>query len=356
VKYRLTLGCLFVLSAVVFANEKPKAALLTPKEIAEGWILLFDGETAFGWKIVGDSKVENGELVLGGSKATTAECTTTFGEYRLHIDKVNGTITLPGNRRFETGPVDVVAKSSDSGAGKPIIISVAAGQVARLTGIKLQPQDLQSLFNGKDLTGWKRFDANPMRAKSEFSVTPEGCIHLKNGPGDLQTEKQFADFVLQIECFTNGAHLNSGVFFRCIPGQYQQGYESQIHNYFAAEPVRDYVIEDYDPNTNELKNKTKVKFTAYDYGTGAIYRRIPARGPAAKDREWFTMTIAAKGKHLATWVNGVQQTDWIDNRPVKDNARNGCKLEKGGISLQGHDKTTDLLFRNIRIEELTSMK
>ena len=36
----------------------------------------------------------------------------------------------------------------------------------------------------------------------------------------------------------------------------------------------------------------------------------------------------------------------------KDNARNGCRLEKGPISLQGHDPTTDLSFRNLRIAEL----
>ncbi|MGL1548972.1 3-keto-disaccharide hydrolase, partial [Vibrio parahaemolyticus] len=87
--------------------------------------------------------------------------------------------------------------------------------------------------------------------------------------------------------------------------------------------------------------------TAWDFGTGAIYRRVPARGPVSKDQEWFTMTIVANGKHLATWVNGIQQADYVDNRPVTNNARNGCKLEKGVISLQGHDKTTDLNFRNI---------
>ena len=64
------------------------------------------------------------------------------------------------------------------------------------------------------------------------------------------------------------------------------------------------------------------------------------------------MTVAAAGRHLATWVNGVQVVDWTDNRPLVNNARNGCRLEKGPISFQGHDPTTDLNFRNIRIGEL----
>jgi hypothetical protein len=74
----------------------------------------------------------------------------------------------------------------------------------------------------------------------------------------------------------------------------------------------------------------------------------------SKDNEWFTMTVAAQGRHLATWVNGVQVVDWIDNRPENDNARNGAKLAKGNVSLQGHDPTTDLSFRNIRIAELAA--
>jgi hypothetical protein len=240
--------------------------------------------------------------------------------------------------------------------GSPFPIKVAAGSSVRIRRLAVQPIDLRPLFNGKDLTGWKKFDANPVRAKSEFSVTAEGWIHLKNGPGDLQTVEQFADFILQVDCRTNGPHLNSGVFFRCIADLYQQGYEAQIHNHYTPEPKREYTIEEYDPQSNELKGKTKIKATAVDYGTGAIYRRIPARGEAAKDGEWFTMTVVANGRHLATWVNGIQQTDWIDNRPIKDNARNGCRLEKGAISLQGHDKTTDLYFRNIRIAELKKGK
>jgi hypothetical protein len=358
VKCPLALVCVVVLSTLAAADEERKPETLTPKEASDGWILLFDGETSFGWHIDGESKVENGELVLGGSKATTAWPTATPGEYQLHIDKVSGGSVVLGKKSttVRDSLVDMTVNTHSADTEGPFPLRVETGSVARIRGVKLKPLSMHALFNGKDLTGWKKFEANPGRAKSEFTVTENGEIHLKNGPGDLQTEGLYADFVLQIECFTNGPHLNSGVFFRCIPGQYQQGYESQIHNHFTSEPKREYVIEEYDPKTNELISKTKVKATAIDFGTGAIYRRVPARGPAAKDGEWFTMTIIANGRHLATWVNGVQQADWIDNRPLKDNARNGCRLEKGAISLQGHDKTTDLLFRNIRIAELPAAK
>jgi hypothetical protein len=223
----------------------------------------------------------------------------------------------------------------------------AGGKIA-LRNIKLRPHGLKPIFNGKDLTGWREFPGR----KSKFTVTPEGWIHVKNGPGDLQTEGQWDDFVLQIDCLSNGDHLNSGVFFRCRPNEYQNGYEAQIHNGFSAPPGKEYTIEEYDPTTHKLTGKTKARYTAIDYGTGAIYRRMPARFQAAKDHEWFTMTVVARGNHIATWVNGLQMVDWTDNRPQSDNARTGCKLGKGPISLQGHDPTTDLSFRNIRIAAL----
>jgi hypothetical protein len=66
--------------------------------------------------------------------------------------------------------------------------------------------------------------------------------------------------------------------------------------------------------------------------------------------------VVARGNHFATWVNGVQQVDWTDNRPPSDNARTGYRREAGHISIQGHDPTTDLSFRNLRIAALPSKK
>ena len=161
-------------------------------------------------------------------------------------------------------------------------------------------------------------------------MTPEGWLNVKDGPGDLQTEKQFADFIFQGECISNGKHLNSGIFFRCLPGQYQQGYEMQIRNQWEGD------------------DRTK----PVDFGTGAIYRRQPARKVVSTDGEWFGMTLIAHGRHISTWINGYPVVDWTDPRPENENARNGCKLGAGPFSIQGHDPTTDLSFRNLRIAEL----
>jgi hypothetical protein len=393
---RLLFAAALLASLPAFGADDPKADPLTPKEIADGTLRLFDGESTFGWTIDGEAAVADGCLILGGTKPTIARTNTHFGDFLVTFDYLGGgkdkggastefQIENPVLRRgvgkeytsypafmylptaraswlqasYEVRTVDGKRlEKGDNGVSRveckgeavgpfQVAFQVPAGVKLQLRNIRLRPLGLQSVFNGKDLTGWKEHPGK----KSKFTVK-DGVINLKDGPGDLQTEGQWADFVLQAECFSNGKHLNSGIFFRCLPGQYQQGYESQIHNGWLSEPSKEYTVETFDIETGKLTKSEKVKSAAMDYGTGAIYRRIPARKAVAKDGEWFTMTVAARGRHIATFINGIQVVDWTDTRPVKDNARNGCKLEKGNISIQGHDPTTDLSFRNIRIADL----
>ena len=62
---------------------------LTPAEIAEGWILLFDGETSFGWAARGEAQwiVADGELTTRpGSGAGMLATTTEFADFELKAD------------------------------------------------------------------------------------------------------------------------------------------------------------------------------------------------------------------------------------------------------------------------------
>jgi hypothetical protein len=191
--------------------------------------------------------------------------------------------------------------------------------------IKLKPLGGTSVFNGQNLSGWKEY---PEMA-SKFTVTPEGWINVKNGRGQLETERQYGDFALQLECISHAKNLNSGVFFRCLPGETMNGYECQIHNGYREGDRRRPV----------------------DCGTGGIFRRQDARLVAADDLEWFHLTLVADGNHMAAWVNGFQVSDWTDERSAHANPRNGRRDEPGTIMLQGHDPTTNLTFRNLRIAE-----
>ena len=70
------------------------------------------------------------------------------------------------------------------------------------------------------------------------------------------------------------------------------------------------------------------------------------------------MTLFVSGNHISSYVNGYLVADFTDMRPAAadKNARNGVRTDAGCIGLQGHDPTTDLSFRNIRIVELAPVK
>lgn len=354
----------------------------------EGWIRLFDGETLFGWKTTGnvDWQIEDHTIVAKSGEMGFLYTTTRFSDYVLRLqyrcpESTNSGIFLhmtpqptdpaqdcyevniaPSDNPFPTGSIvarqkvdppawqddwhqfeihvsgpDIVVKINDIVVNEfhdSSTAPLARGHIGlqhnegliEFRDIRLKPLHTQSLFNGVDLSGW----AILPDLDSEFSVTEAGELHISGGKGQIETESQFDDFVLQLECQTGAPGLNSGVFFRCIPGDFWMGYESQIqHEFIEGDRTR-----------------------PVDCGTGGIFRRQPARRIVADDQEWFTKTIIADGPHLAVWVNGYHVTDWVDAREAHENPRKGLRTAAGTIILQGHDPTTDLLFSNLRISPL----
>lgn len=382
----LTTLALLMSTSAAFADDKdePKPNTLTPKEIADGWILLFDGETTFGWEPQSDKdepkpnlSVKDGALVIKGTGGR-AECTLALaqfelhGEYRTAAKEAQLGLRLRSAQGTAHGSMSDKLRPKQAAEWRPLLLKVSSEETivtvdstnepgisiirgshvgkyfstvaldmdkgkdapVELRNLKLRPLAAKPLFTGKNLDGWKVNQADPKRAASKWDVTKDGELSVKNGPGDLVTEKEFDNFVLQFECKTLGKALNSGIFFRCIPGQYQNGYEAQVQNAYKDD------------------DRTKPA----DFGTGAIYRRIPARKVVSNDNEWFTMTVVANGKRISTWVNGYQTVDWLDDRKESDNPRQGYRAAKGPLSIQGHDPTTDILFRNIRVAELPAEK
>ncbi len=368
------------------AGSAAEPNILTPEEQSDGWLLLFDGSTMFGWRPAGDAdwKVADGAIQVSRGENCLLRTTTQFGNYILKVDfraaaETNSGIFLrtspqPQNVRADCYELNIAPpanpfptasfvqrQKADVDAVAPDVwhsFEVRAedgeftvqldGQIvleysdpqplgrgfiglqhnagpAAFRNIKLKPLGLKPLFNGQDLTGWIDAPNQPSR----FAVTETGELSVRGGRGQLESEAHFADFVLQADCLTHAAGLNSGIFFRCVPGSPMDGYESQIHNGFQngdrTQPV--------------------------DCGTGGIFRRQNARRVVADDGVWFRKTIIADGPHIAVWVNGYLVTDWTDTRAPDANPRRGRRLEAGSIMVQAHDPTTDLSFRRIEIAE-----
>ena len=381
--------CSIALALACHVNALAAEPHLLPQELLDaGWIELFDGETLFGWQQVGDAEwnIADGVVSTSGDKPGWLMSTTEWSDFNLHFEfrapnSTNSGVFVrsaleptdptkdcyelniaPSDNPYPTGSLvgrQELERPVDRSDGQWTSINVACvggrivvfydGKVVLQYGddspvsighvglqskegpisfrnIRLLPLELKPLFDGKDLAGWTLDGAE----QSMFDVTNGGELQLKNGPGQIATDDEFRNFVLQLQCKVNGDGLNSGIFFRTLKEGRWQGYESQINN----------VVKDGD--------RTKPA----DFGTGAIYRRQPARRVVPDDHQWFTKTIVADGPHIAVWVNGYQVTDWTDTRPEKENPREGLRLGPGVIAIQGHDPTTDFLFRKIEIAEL----
>jgi hypothetical protein len=135
-------------------------------------------------------------------------------------------------------------------------------------------EEWKSLFNGKDLTGWKA-------ERGAVWTVEDGCIVGKQGPkgadGDLFTTEDYADFEL-IVTYKIQWPANSGVWFR-----YQTPEKS------------------YQADILEFKNPVAYSGTIYCPGKMFLSKN---EDPKLVNREgWNTMKILAQGDHLAITLN-----------------------------------------------------
>ena len=365
---------------------------LTDEEIAAGWIALFDGHSLFGWKANNDVNwhIDQGVIKADTGKPGLLLTTSPFADYELKFDfrlspETNSGLFLrtifdpqdPVKDCYELNLCDqkteyptgsLVGRSKIQAPvpasqewqsfvvrleGPKILASLNGKEVLNFTDtsknlrkvgfiglqknegpiefrkIYLKPLRMSTIFNGVDLAGWRVVPGS----KSKFEVV-DSTIHVTaEKQGYLETEETWDNFLFQATAKSNGTALNSGYFFRAIKGSEKgmaNGYEVQIHNGFKE------------------KDRTKPE----NAGTGAIFRRTEARRVVSNDNEWFTTTLSAYGSHIAVWIDGYQVTDWNDTRKPDENPRKGLRLKAGHISLQGHDPTTDLNFKDLKVSTL----
>lgn len=200
---------------------------------------------------------------------------------------------------------------------------------AEFSGTKLAPPppapDLASvkfgtpitLFNGKDMTGWKLMEADRTSGWSvkdgvltNNPVQEEGKPHIRYG--NLRTDKTFEDFNLKLEVNVP-AGSNSGVYLRGM-------YEIQV-------------LDSYQHPLDS-------------HNMGALYSRItPSVGAEKPAGSWQTLDITLCDRHLTVLLNG---TKIIDNQPIYGPTGGAMQSDvnaAGPIYLQGdHGKVE---YRNI---------
>lgn len=369
------------------------AAQLTPEQLAQGWVRLFDGQSTFGWFIVGNADWQIApDGVLTATRGEPSYLCTSFQipNFELKVDFRSDAETrsgiflrtgpqpqnvahdclelsiAPADSDYPTGSLVERQKVEPSQlgefdptawhtmtvrvAGTHVTVSLDDKQIAELEDADVAPDGHISLHYNTGRVEFRDVLLRPLdatelnlgaeweqdwtlteKAENTFraTVVDEG-LQLTGGLGQLQSKQPYDNFVLQARYTLATPEVNSGIFFRCIPDAMLDGYECQVNH----------AVADDDP------------LRPLDAGAGAIFRRQPARIVIGDGSQPTYLTLLANGPQMVTWINGVQVVDFYDTREPDENPRKGLRLEAGPIALQGHDATTDATFQRIAISPL----
>ncbi len=182
-----------------------------------------------------------------------------------------------------------------------------------------------SLFNGKDLDGWKSSEEPGTFSVSNGVLVVNGKrSHLfYDGPVE---NHDFKNFHLRVELQTH-PNSNSGVYFHTQfqdTGWPSKGFETQVNNTHK------------DPKKTAGLYNIKDNFTA-----------------PAPDNQWFVMEVIVEGKHIVTKVDGKVITDFVEPEPATPPAANpGRVLDHGTFAIQGHDPESKVEYRKIEVKPL----
>jgi hypothetical protein len=168
-----------------------------------------------------------------------------------------------------------------------------------------------TLFNGKNLTGWRMSEAKPTNPW----VVKDGALHSPGRGADLLTLAQYGDFKLHIE-FNCGAGANSGIYLR---GRY----EVQVE-------------DDAVPETPDMR-------------LGSVYGFLTPTPPVSRDPGvWRAYDITLVGRTITVVLDGRTIIDHQEIPGITGGALDSHEALPGPIYLQGSEEG-QVAYRNIVI-------
>jgi len=193
-------------------------------------------------------------------------------------------------------------------------------------------QKKESLFNGKNLKGWKIFVNDPAISPEKYFYVKDGVIETVGVPmGYLRTTREFSNYHLHVEWCYPEKPTNSGIFVHTNgPDKlWPLHYQCQLKHGSAGDFIVNAAGEQATAGDSIYIGTEKVKPIAV--------KLHPSN--EKKEGEWNSYDIVCKGSVVEVTVNGLLQ-----NRIVN------CSMTKGSIGLQAEG--SKIRFRNIWIEKI----
>ena len=224
-----------------------------------------------------------------------------------------------------------------------------------------QKNEWESLFNGKDLTGWNII-CQPQDQEKVFWSVDNGTI-LCNSLGMkghshvwLVSEREFSDFELQfkVQAYSESPG-NSGLQFRSrfdpsLDGGWMNGPQFDIHPPGSMTWRTGYIYDE----TFEERRWIYPSLPNWD-----MEERFKPEENIFKLSEdgdgWNELTLICQGMHIKTIVNGIVRTDW-DATGVLDNEAHIKRNvgRSGHLAFQlHHGDNLKIRYKDIKIKDLS---
>jgi len=222
---------------------------------------------------------------------------------------------------------------------QPAILLLLLGSTVCTTA--LAEEGYQSLFNGKDLTGW---DGNPeLWSVQDEAITGVSDGSLKQNQFISWTGGNVSDFELKLE-FRMEGKSNSGVQYRSqrmpdIGPWVVGGYQADIH------PAPKFTAMLYEERGRGILAERGQKVTINKEGKKEV-SALPGTFESVDLSQWHELVIKCEGTHLIHQLDGVTVVD------INDAQEPGRDLE-GVIAFQLHvGPPMKAQFRKIRLKSL----
>jgi len=217
-------------------------------------------------------------------------------------------------------------------------------------------KDWQSLFNGRDLTGWTVKGAAVDQNKKFWSVDDGAIVANSLGHKDhdynwLLTDREYGDFELSLEFQAYRDHPgNAGVQIRSRYDDAEEWLDGPQIDINPGGPWRIGMIYD---ETREQRTWIYPAIMKASEATEAMANPHYKFYYSDEGTGWNTLVITAVGTQIRTDLNGVSMSSYggqgmLDN---EDHQRHNVGIQ-GHIGLQIHKKNeVKVRYRNINIRE-----
>jgi hypothetical protein len=198
----------------------------------------------------------------------------------------------------------------------------------------LRANDWQTLFNGKDLAGWRA------------NVMPESFT-VVNGAIRANATRESAHLFYVGDRTTGFVRFKNFELEATVRGEPNSNSGIYIHTEMSVSNAKHHLAKGYEIQLNNTAKEQRK--------TGSLYDVVDLSKSSVDGTKWFRVRVTVQDKHIQIAIDDQKVVDYIEPADVKrPKGRAGRVLNPtgGAIALQAHDPGSIYYFKDIRSRQL----